>query len=103
MTEKGARAIRIRVYWRADLGVATAQRRGPPITGPVLHSFPDDDMTLDTADDEPEARPSVPAQMTAPATEMATGGSSSVWRADTPGGSDIAGESGVAGGSELAV
>ncbi|KAH9852828.1 hypothetical protein C2E23DRAFT_729975 [Lenzites betulinus] len=76
-------------------------------SGPVLHSFPDDDdMALDTADDEPEAGPSVPAQTTALAAEVmetAAEGSGSPWTADTARGSAVAGGSGVAGGSELAV
>ncbi|KAH9852830.1 hypothetical protein C2E23DRAFT_135153 [Lenzites betulinus] len=73
-------------------------------SGPVLHSFPDDDiMALDTVDDEPEAGPSIPAQTTAPATKTAAGGSSSAWRADMTGGPVVAEGSGVAGSSELAV
>ncbi|KAH9852824.1 hypothetical protein C2E23DRAFT_134619 [Lenzites betulinus] len=75
-------------------------------SGPVLHSFHDDDMALDTADDEPEAGPSVPAQTTALAaevTETAAEDSGSAWTADTAGASPVAGELGFTGGSELAV
>ncbi|KAH9852820.1 hypothetical protein C2E23DRAFT_885207 [Lenzites betulinus] len=76
-------------------------------SGPVLHSFPDDsDMVFDTTDDEPETGPSVPARTTALAaavTETAAEGSSCAWTADTAVCSAVAGRSGFAGGSEMAV